>query len=298
MKGTIFNIQRFSVHDGPGIRTNVFLKGCPLRCIWCHNPEGLSSKSSIEYNVRSCIGCGECASVCENGAHVMKDCLHGLDFSRCSSCLRCAEVCPSGALLRNGTLYEVSEVISEVMKDKDFYGETGGMTLSGGEPFFQSEFALEILKAAKEKGLHTAVETCGMAPPDVIKEAAEYVDVFLYDCKATDAEVHKKVTGADPRQIMENLELLDSLGAHIVLRCPIIPSINDNPEHFKSIGLIAEKYKSIKEINIMPYHSYGEGKRNKLGMDGGFVTQPSTPEELEDFKAQIEKYTAVPVVIM
>ena len=298
MKGTIFNIQRFSVHDGPGIRTNVFLKGCPLRCIWCHNPEGLSPKCSIEYNARSCIGCGECVSVCENGAHVMKESLHGLDFSRCVSCLQCAAVCPSGALQKNGTEYEVSEVISEVMKDFDFYGETGGMTLSGGEPFFQGEFALELLKAAKEKGLHTAVETCGMVPSEVIREAAKYVDVFLYDCKATDSELHKKVTGADPRQIMENLELLDSLGANIILRCPIIPGINDNSEHFKNIGLIAEGFDNIKEVNIMPYHSYGEGKKNKLGMEEGFKAEPSSPEELESFKAQIEAFTAVPVVIM
>ncbi len=298
MKGTVFNIQRFSVHDGPGIRTNVFLKGCPLRCIWCHNPEGLSPKASVEYTAVKCIGCGECAEVCKEGAHIMKDGLHSLDFSKCVSCFKCTEACPAGAVAINGTAMEVDEVIAEVEKDRDFYGENGGMTLSGGEPFFQSEFALELLRSAKERGINTAVETCGMTPSEVIEEAAKYVSVFLYDCKATDAELHKKVTGADPAQIIKNLELLDEKSAHVVLRCPIIPGINDNEQHLKNIGLIAEKYNCIKEINIMPYHSYGEAKRNKLGMEKGFATEPSTPAELERFKALIEELTNVPVVIM
>ncbi len=298
MKGTVFNIQRFSVHDGPGIRTNVFLKGCPLRCIWCHNPEGLSASPGVEYSAMKCIGCGECVKACKSGAHFITDGLHGLDFTKCVSCLECADFCPSGALEKIGTVYSAEDVIKEVEKDRPFYGETGGMTLSGGEPFFQSEFALELLKTAKERGLHTAVETCGMARPEVISEAVKYTDVFLYDCKATDPEVHKKVTGADPEVIVRNLELLDSFSAHVVLRCPIIPGINDNEDHFAKIAEIAEKYKCIKEINIMPYHSYGEGKRSKLGMEKGFVTEPSSAHELESFKARIEKHTHVPVIIM
>lgn len=298
MKGTVFNIQRFSVHDGPGIRTNVFLKGCPLRCIWCHNPEGLSKNCGIEYSAVKCIGCLECVSVCTEGAHVEKNGLHGLDFSKCAACFRCVSVCPSGAVQQNGKLWEDSAVIDEVERDRAYYGENGGMTLSGGEPFYQSEFALALLKKAKERGINTAVETCGMTSSDVIKEAVKYTDVFLYDCKATDLELLKRVTGGDLNVIMKNLALLDELGAHVVLRCPVIPGINDNEEHYKNIGAIAEKYGCINEINIMPYHSYGEGKRNKLGMEKGFVAEPLTADEIKEAKAVIESCTNVSVVVM
>ncbi len=298
MEGTVFNIQRFSVHDGPGIRTNVFLKGCPLRCIWCHNPEGLSRKCTIEYSTVKCIGCLECVSACPEGAHFEKGGLHGLDFSKCAACFKCVSVCPAGAVEQNGILWEDTKVIDEVERDRAYYGDRGGMTLSGGEPFYQPEFAISLLKKAKERGINTAVETCGLTSFEIIAEAAKYTDIFLYDCKATDPVLHKEVTGADMDVITENLKLLDTLGAHVVLRCPIIPGINNNDDHYKNIADRAKKYKCIKEINIMPYHSYGEGKRAKLGMEKGFVTEPLTAEEINHIREAIVSYTDIPVEVM
>lgn len=298
MEGCIFNIQRFSVHDGPGIRTNVFLKGCPLRCIWCHNPEGLKAEKQIKYSPEKCIGCGDCADACENGGHLVDGGIHMLDFSRCVSCMSCAAACPANAIEADGEIRDVSYIISEVLRDESYFESSGGgLTLSGGEPFYQSDFAIEILKTAKENGINTAVETCGMAPTEVFSVAAQYVDLFLFDYKATGEELHKKVTGASQKQILANLKLISELGAEIILRCPIIPGINDNDEHYKGIGEIADKY-NIKEINIMPYHSLGNGKREKLGMELQYVAESMSYDRAEQIKTQIEKYTNTAVKVM
>ena len=298
MEGCIFNIQRFSVHDGPGIRTNVFLKGCPLRCIWCHNPEGLSAEKQIKYSPEKCIGCGDCAEACHYSGHLFAGGMHMVDFSRCVACMNCAAACPANAIEADGEIRDVDYVISEVLRDKSFFETSGGgITLSGGEPFYQGDFALEILKAAKEHGINTAVETCGMASTDVFEAAAPYVDLFLYDYKATGEELHKSVTGASQRQILNNLELLSNMGANIILRCPMIPDINDNDEHYKGIADAAERY-NVKEINIMPYHSLGNGKREKLGMKKQYVAESMTYERAENIKKEIEKYTDKPIKVM
>lgn len=291
MEGYIFNIQRFSVHDGPGIRTNVFLKGCPLRCIWCHNPEGLSRERQIKYSPDKCIGCGDCAVACLYGGHLFDSKIHLVDFTRCTGCMNCADVCPSNAIETDGIIKTVDEIIDEVVRDRSFFESSGGgMTLSGGEPFYQPDFALAILKAAKDKGINCAVETCGMAPSDVFAKAASFVDLFLFDYKATGEDLHKKVTGSSQKQILKNLELLCELDANIILRCPIIPGINDNEDHYKGIAEIAEKY-NIKEINLMPYHSLGNGKRQKLGMEIEFSAETMKYEVAEYIKKRIEKYT-------
>lgn len=298
MEGCIFNIQRFSVHDGPGIRTNVFLKGCPLRCIWCHNPEGLSASQQMKYSADKCIGCGDCAVACQYGGHLFDSGIHLVDFSRCIACLSCAEACPANAIEADGIIKTVDEIIDEVLRDKSFFESSGGgLTLSGGEPFYQPDFAIEILKAAKREGINCAVETCGMASSEVFINAAPFVDLFLFDYKATGEELHKRVTGASQKQILKNLELLSELNANIILRCPIIPGINDNEIHYRGISEIAEKY-SVREINLMPYHSLGNGKRQKLGMEIEFSAETMKYDVAENVKKQIEKYTDKIVKIM
>lgn len=298
VKGCIFNIQRFSVHDGPGIRTNVFLKGCPLRCIWCHNPEGLSSECQIKFSPDKCIGCEDCADVCNNGGHLFEDKKHIVDFSRCVACMQCASVCPSNAIEKDGIIRSVNDVINEVLRDKDYFESSGGgLTLSGGEPFYQPDFAIELLKEAKKQGINCAVETCGMAYSEVLIRAVPFVDIFLFDYKATGEELHKRVTGASQKQILENLQIISDLGANIILRCPIIPGINDNEEHYKGIAETAEKYR-VKEINLMPYHSLGNGKRQKLGMKIEFAAESMKFNVAEDIRKRIENYTEITVKVI
>lgn len=264
--GTIFNIQKFSVNDGPGIRTTVFLKGCPLRCIWCHNPESNSIKQELFYDEKKCILCGKCAAVCPKGCHSFAEEKHIFDRSKCILCGKCAQVCMTNALETVGYRQEVAEVIKEVMKDQVFYETSGGgMTISGGEPLYQAEFTYELLKAAKEKGLHTCIETCGYANEDNFRKIADLVDIFLFDYKETDPQKHREFTGVSNDLILQNLRMLDDLGAKIILRCPIIPTLNDREDHFSGIAQTANSLKNILEINIEPYHPLGSGKTTMLG---------------------------------
>ncbi len=299
MTGCIFNIQRFSVHDGPGIRTNVFLKGCPLRCIWCHNPEGLKREPQIRFSPEKCIGCGDCKSVCNGTAHKFENNFHMFDFDVCEGCMTCPKYCPADALEADGEIRDVDFVINEVLKDLDYYKTSGGgLTLSGGEPFYQPEFAIEILRTAKSMGIHTAVETCGMVPSSVMEAASPFVDVFLYDYKATGEEEHKRFTGASQKQILENLRLLEKLGSNVILRCPIVPGINDNEKHYMGIADTATNNLAIKEINIMPYHSFGIGKGIKVGVKTAFSAETMSYDTAEKIKIEIERYANKPVKVI
>lgn len=278
MFGIVFNIQRFSLFDGPGVRTVVFLKGCPLRCIWCHNPEGLEAWPQILYNPERCIGCGECSKACQRELHFMQQGAHGYMRMGCGGCGNCADVCCTGALALAGKEMSTDEVMETVLRDLNVYRESGGgLTLSGGEPMAQADFSISLLRAAKDAGISTCIETSGYADPAKLAEAAKYVDLFLYDYKATGDEMHLRLCGVNQRKILDNLALLDSLNARVILRCPIIPGANDIPEHIGGIADTAAAYACITEVQLEPYHRLGVSKAEKLWQTEIFDTE--TPDK-------------------
>jgi len=277
MKAVVFNIQRFCVSDGPGIRTSVFLKGCMLRCLWCHNPESQSPEPVLSFAPHLCAGCGECLRLCEN--HRFSEEGHLIDRTRCSACGRCADAC-GGALEVMGREMTPEEVLEEVMRDEPFYRTSGGgLTVTGGDPLFRPAFTLAILKLAKEHGLHTCVETSGCAAWEHIEAIAPYTDLFLWDVKETDPELHKRFTGADNHLILDNLRRLDVLGVPIVLRCPIIPEHNDRASHFSGIAALANSLKHVQRIDVEPYHPLGKGKSASVGLRYALEDLPSPSEE-------------------
>lgn len=295
MVGTVFNIQRFCVNDGPGIRTAVFFKGCPLNCLWCHNPESKIATPQIMYDANKCISCGRCVNVCSN--HCILNGTHIYLRENCTACGKCIDACLSSAFDKAGYEIESADVLKEILRDRAFYKNSGGgITLSGGEPMAQPKFALEILKMAKENSLHTCMETCGHASAENFTAVAPYVDIFLFDWKITNCNKHKKYTGVPNTLILSNLKLLDSIGAKIILRCPIIPTVNDNSEHFKGIADIANSLKNILQIEIEPYHPLGKTKSEKLGQNYAFSDiEIVNNETAAKWIAEIGSYTSIPV---
>ena len=265
-KGTIFNIQRFSINDGPGIRTTVFLKGCMLDCAWCHNPESKSRKPQLMLYGSRCVGCGACVGECKLSLHSFDaDGVHSIDRDKCLACGACAEVCV-GALEMCGCEKTVDEILAEVKKDSSFYKNSGGgITVSGGEPFMQADFALEILKAAKESGIHTCIETCGYTKREILESFIPYVDIFLWDVKETDSDLHRKFTGVNNEIILDNLRFLNEKGASIVLRCPLIEGYNYREEHLRAIGRLAEELDGVLRVEVEPYHPLGQSKSEAMG---------------------------------
>lgn len=294
--GMIFDIQKFSIHDGPGIRTTVFMKGCPLRCVWCHNPESQSDRPEMSFIPSKCIGCGWCAKACPESCHSLQDGVRLFKREACVRCGKCAERCYARALELVGRRADVPEVMAEVLKDKAFYESSGGgMTLSGGEPFFQPKFASALLAAAKGHGLHTCVETCGFASWSVIGPALKDVDILLYDVKESDPARHEECTGAPLAPIIENLERADASGAKTILRCPIVPGLNDRPEHFRSIGLLAERLKNATGINVIPYHPLGMSKSERFGTDARLKDNAFPSEDaVKGWIAEISRHTSKP----
>lgn len=264
-RGLVLEIHRFSLHDGPGIRTTVFLKGCPLNCIWCHNPESICNYPEIAYFESRCTACGECLKVCPSGAQNIHEGLHHYNRELCELCFRCTEACFFDALRKVGKIMPVEEILSEVERDREYYVQSGGgITISGGEPLMQHGFTLEILKAAKQAGIHTCIETSGFASGKVIESILPYTDLILYDFKAS-PELHPKFTGVNSKIILENLDLIVNSGKMTEIRCPVVPGVNDTESFFSAIAELSVHLNHQIPFRIMPYHNTGNGKLERFG---------------------------------
>lgn len=281
----VFNIQRFSVHDGPGIRTTIFLKGCNLRCAWCHNPESFQAMKQLQFFQEKCTLCGACMAVCPENAHSIEDGSHKLLREKCVVCGKCAEVCMQEALTVVGKEYSVRELIEIVKKDKAYYQNSGGgMTLSGGEPLLQSEAVIELLCEAKKCGIGTAVDTALAVDQERVEKAAEFADLFLVDIKFFDAKLHKQYTGVDNKRILQNIRWLLEQGKDLYVRIPIIGGVNDTPENAQNIAHFLEGFPNVIQVELLPYHTYGLNKAKSLDIAQKTFTAPDSlkMEELKD----------------
>ena len=293
----VFDIEKFSVQDGPGIRTVVFLKGCPLHCLWCHNPESQSFRKEIMFSERLCSGCGKCLTVCPEQCHSFRENVHIFNRNNCILCGKCAETCYPAALELCGGKMSVDEVMDEVMKDKPFYDNSGGgVTLSGGEPLAHPEFTSAFLRKAKDFGIHTAVETSGFASGEIIEKIFPTVNLWLWDIKAL-PEQYQDLIGADWEKIAENLRFISENGAEIILRCPMIPCVNDAAENLKFIAEVANKTPGVKQIDLEPYHPLGTEKSCKLGKNNQFTASMFEKNAMEEKAETIRNLTAIPVSV-
>ena len=287
-EGTLFNIQRYSIHDGPGIRTIPFFKGCPLSCQWCSNPESQRLKPELMFNKIRCVHCGKCVDACPRQAIAFTH-PYFVDREKCNQCGECADVCPTHALEMKGTRMSVAQVIDALKKEETLFRRAGGgVTLSGGEPLTQPEFARELLKACKDKGWHTAIETTAYAPKRVIKEIFPFIDVALTDIKAINPFIHKRYTGVDNRIILENLLRIAQI-TQLVVRVPVIPGVNDNVEEIHAITEFAKLLRGVDTLHLLAYHTYGENKYALLGRIYPMgETALVSEEKMEQLKAEVE----------
>lgn len=298
MTPILFNIQHFSLHDGPGIRTVLFFKGCPLDCIWCHNPEGKSVQKTLSFVMERCVLCGKCADVCPQGVHSFQAGEHRLFREKCIGCGKCVDACCYGALELFGKEYTIDEILCDIEKDKAYYGENGGITISGGEPFMQYESLITLLKALKENGYHVCIETSGYTTSERILEAAKYTDLFLYDYKQSDDEKHITYTGVKQDRIRNNLDVLDAAKANVILRCPIIPSVNNDHGHLEKIAQAANRHTCIQRVELMPYHPLGVAKADHIGREYAYQNdQFAGTAMVENCCRTIQKSTLKPVAI-
>jgi pyruvate formate lyase activating enzyme len=293
-KGLIFNVQRFALHDGPGIRTTVFLKGCPLHCLWCSNPESISPSPELITRDAKCILCGRCLDECPQQVITIVENERTIDWARCNSCMKCADVCPSRAIERVGDYMTIDEVTNTVVRDSSYYRRTnGGMTLSGGEPLVQWQFAVALLRDAKRMGLHTAVDTTGHAEWDVFAEVLRYTDLVLYDVKHIDARRHEEATGVSNDRILDNLQktLADS-NVVVWVRIPIIPRFNDSEEAIANIcAFVRTLPHPVEKVSLLPFHKFGGVKYPALGKAYNWEDIPLINEyQMEAFKKLVESY--------
>jgi pyruvate formate lyase activating enzyme len=263
-EGVIFDIQRYSLHDGPGLRTNLFLKGCPLRCQWCCNPESVQPQPELAFFDRRCFLCGDCLDVCATGALNMDDDKLHWNPAACDQCGRCVQVCTADAMRWIGRRVTASEVMEEVIRDLPFYTGSGGITLTGGEPTLQPAFAEAVLRLAKQESIHTAIETCGYAPWPAFERLLPWLDLVLYDIKHMDSEQHRQGTGISNEQILHNARRIAATGNKMIIRVPLIPQFNITEDNLRRTGRFALDL-TVEEIHLLPYHRLGQPKYRALG---------------------------------
>ncbi len=297
MTGTVFDVQRFSVHDGPGIRTVVFLKGCPLDCFWCHNPESKCRVPNIGYAPGLCLNCGACLTACKMNCHRMENDRHVYERAGCRRCGACAEACPAAALETIGRETNVESLIAEAVRDRPFYEATGGgLTLSGGEPLAQPAFAAALLRAAKQASLSACLETSGYADGSVLREVATLADKVLFDIKESDSERHRAGTGVPLEPIVANLSRLAAAGARLELRCPIVPGWNDRDGHWRGLAALARRVRGIEGIRLMPYHPMGVSKAERIGLDSANMPREfPEPDTVAQWAHAVQALTDIPV---
>jgi pyruvate formate lyase activating enzyme len=290
-KGIVFDIERFSIHNGYGIRTLVFLKGCPLKCEWCSNPESQNPRPQLGFFVEKCSSCLQCTTVCPNGEYFKNN--HKVDWENCMGCLKCVDACLYGARVVYGKTMTVGEVVDIVKRDMTFYKKSGGgMTLGGGEATFQPAFAEQILKGCKEAGIHTALETCGFTSWDKLSSIIRYVDLLLFDIKNMDSGKHKQFTGVGNEMILENAKKASKFVKEMIVRFPLIPDFNDSRENGEAMGrFIAQNMPEVKKIDILPYHSTGESKSLRIGKAYMFKhTSVIDDAKIQEFKGILESF--------
>ena len=290
--GIIFDIKKYAIHDGPGIRTTVFFKGCPLSCWWCHNPESIALNPELSYRKNKCKACFTCVDTCpENAISKRKKCI-SIDREKCTLCEVCVHACPSGALEIIGKKMTIKEVMKEIEKDIPFYDESnGGVTFSGGEPLMQVDFLNSLLEKCKAMDIHTAVDTSGFASFEIIDRIIDKVDLFLYDLKIIDDEKHKKYTGVSNEQILNNLKRLTQKDSNINIRIPLIPGINNSEDDINKFAQFILSLKTIGKINLLSYHQGGKAKRNRMNKpDKMKGISPFKNNILEETKMKLEKH--------
>lgn len=282
--GVVFNIQKFSVNDGPGIRTVVFLKGCPLRCRWCSNPESQLCRVQILWDQKKCLGCGHCAAVCPHEAIKLADGVVLIDSNACAGCRKCVPECPGHALKAEGERKSVEEVMRVVMQDLPFYEESGGgITLSGGEMLAQPDFAAELLRAAKEEGLNTCCETTGFAPKETFLKVIQNIDYLLFDMKHWDPVRHREGTGVTNDLPLQNMKLAIELGKEVLPRIPVIPGYNDSLEDAEGLALRLQEV-GADRCQLLPFHQFGENKYHMLGRKYEYEDTPALHrEDLQEY---------------
>lgn len=285
----ITDIKRFAVHDGDGIRTTVFFKGCPLKCVWCHNPEAISSKTQLAYYKHKCINCGKCVKACPENAHRIDGGIHTFNNILCIACGKCEEVCLGDALNLYGKEYSAEDLLPILTEDRDFYvSSDGGVTLSGGECLMQADFCAELLKKLKEENIHTAVDTCGFASRAAFDKVMPYTDVFLYDLKAFNEETHIKCTGQSNKIILENLKYLDENGKKIEIRIPYVPELN--ADEIDDIFDYLKTLKNVVKIRVLAYHNYAGSKYDALALEN---TLPVKVPEVAEIEALQKRADAI-----
>jgi len=292
IRGIVFAVKKYSIHDGPGIRTSVFFKGCPLNCWWCHNPECISTEREIYIWDDKCIGCGDCSNICSTGAiYPIQDFIQ-TDMKKCTLCGKCVEVCPSGAREIIGKKITVSQLMEEIKKDTIFYDDSGGgVTFSGGEPLTQPLFLSALLHECKQQKIHTAVDTSGYASTKILIEISKSVDLFLFDLKFIDDFKHKKYTGVSNQIILKNLKELSSINKKIIIRIPIVPGINDDHKNILKISEFVASLKNVSQVDVLPFHKIGVEKYKRFGMNYRLPeVQYSSKNRIAEIENQLKKY--------